>query len=326
MKRFWAFGAMLLLLSILALGVYADEGEAAYVAVNVQEAAGAGDEQAPDAAVDNDTEEEGKVETEEKVEEKVEEDVKKTGASDPIPTVESGTVSGWENNEGYVSLRPTFDDKEGDDKLSVDLDAVLAQAETWTEQLLNLIYAYRNDIISFSGTLAFAVYAFLYKRKLVPSVDGLKTGVVGTMNGVIDKIQEAIHSFSGILTTQQIGWNKDIEDIAEHLKKYESILQETQKQQTAVLLLEQRLEQSDARNAVYCAAMRAQVEMIHQTLSSACLSDEQHAANHKAYLNMLAMLEEAEARVAAIENGEAVEEGVALLMSAESGTAGGDAV
>ena len=194
---------------------------------------------------------------------------------------------------------------EGEDGTGDQMSEVF---KTWTAQVIDWIYANRNDITSAFGAAAFAVYAFLYKKKLVPSVDGLKTGVVNTMTEVIGNIQRAVDKFSTTLTAQQNGWVRDIEAIAAHLKQYETVLEETRAQQREVLSLEQRLAESDARTALFCTAMRAQVEMIHQTLSSACLPDEQHEANHKAYLRMLAMIEEAEANMAVLTTVSAAED------------------
>ena len=170
-------------------------------------------------------------------------------------------------------------------------DNVAEKVETWTEWILEQIVLYRNDIISGAGALAFMVYAALYKKKLVPSVNGLRDKVVGTMANVVDNVQGYIESFSKSLSSQQETWTKDIDAIAEVVKKYESIMQETQQQQTQVLALQQQLAASDARNQVYGQIMRAQVEMVHQSLSSACLLDEQHTANHKAYLKQKEMLD-----------------------------------
>lgn len=188
---------------------------------------------------------------------------------------------------------------EGSEQKSPWLDDTMAQVETWTAWLMEQIYTYRNDIISALGALAFVVYSFLYKKKLVPSVDKLKTDVTSTMANVIENVQNYIENFSGKLNTQQEVWTKDINAIAEIVKKYEAVMQETQKQQTQVLALEQQLAASDMRNQIYGQIMRTQVEMMHQTLSSACLSDEQHAANHKVYLKALDTLEALDAELAA---------------------------
>jgi hypothetical protein len=211
------------------------------------------------------------------------------------PVVDEGSLGG-EPTVGEPF--PEFPEiPEGEDGTGEQMSEVF---KTWTGKVIDWIYAHRNDITSAFGAAAFAVYAFLYKRKLVPSVDGLKTGVVSTMTEVIGNIQGAVDKFSTTLTAQQNGWVRDIEAIAAHLKQYETVLEETRAQQREVLSLEQRLAESDARTALFCTAMRAQVEMIHQTLSSACLPDEQHEANHKAYLHMLAMIEEAEANMAVL--------------------------
>lgn len=171
------------------------------------------------------------------------------------------------------------------------IDDAMVKVETWTGWLMEQVVIYRNDIISAAGALAFMVYSILYKKKLVPSVDNLKENVTSTMANVITNVQDYIEAFSQRLTVQQKTWTDDIDAVAEVVKKYEAIIQETQKQQTEVLALQQQLAASDARNHVYGQIMRAQVEMVHQSLSSACLLDEQHQANHKAYLKQKEMLD-----------------------------------
>lgn len=233
-----------------------------------------------------------------------------------VPESEGATVDTTDSTEDKFTEAPDApyaddetlvgnDDGAEDNGVAGELEGAV---KAWTTAVIDWIYEHRNDITSACGAAAFAVYAFLYKRKLLPSVDSLKDGVCGVMNEVIGNVQGAVDTFSSKLTVQQQGWLKDIEAIAANLKKYEEVLAETQKQQASVLSLEQRLAESDQRNAVYCATMRAQVEMIHQTLSSACLDDEQHAANHKTYLKMLALLEEAEAAAKAVATEEEDEE------------------
>ena len=168
-----------------------------------------------------------------------------------------------------------------------DLPPVEEESVAWTEEVLNWIGTYRNDIISLAGTVAFAVYAFLHKKKLIPSLDNLK-------NGVVDIINKAISAIGDESKKMDAGMREQNRWIEEQLKEYKDILDKTLKQQESVLALEERLARSDALNAEYCAVLRAQVEMIHQTLSSACLCDEQHEENHKTYLRMRAMLEAAE--------------------------------
>lgn len=169
----------------------------------------------------------------------------------------------------------------------------------FVEIVIDTIYAYRADIISACGTVAFLVYSFLYKKKLVPSVDGLRDKVVATMAGVVGDVQGYIEVFTGKLNTQQETWNKKIDEIVGVVKGFEKVMNETQRQQTEVLALRQELAASDTRNEIYGRIMRAQVEMIHQTLSSASLVEEQHMANHKAYLKQIEMLDALDEELAA---------------------------
>ncbi|MBR0443737.1 MAG: hypothetical protein IIX15_05290 [Clostridia bacterium] len=222
------------------------------------------------------------------------EDTSSDAVQVPAETPTEISVQGTNSDAVEVPWEPTPDVGKDNETENGAFDS-----KTWTDIVIDTIYAYRNDIISASGAVAFLIYSFLYKKKLVPSVDGLRDKVVSTMAGVVGDVQGYIETFTGKLNTQQETWNKKINEIADVVKGFESVMNKTQQQQTEVLALEQQLSASDTRNEIYGRIMRAQVEMIHQTLSSACLSDEQHAANHKAYLKQIEMLDALDEELAA---------------------------
>ena len=199
----------------------------------------------------------------------------------------SETIENVTSDDEMVKPSEPTPDNEPDDEGSGNV----MDSKPFVEIVIDTIYAYRADILSACGAGAFLIYSFLYKKKLVPSVDGLRDKVVATMAGVVGDVQGYIEVFTGKLNTQQETWNKKIDEIVGVVKDFEKVMNETQRQQTEVLALRQELAASDKRNEIYGRIMRAQVEMIHQSLSSACLVEEQHTANHKAYLKQKEMLD-----------------------------------